>query len=105
MNNPKDIFSVVNMETILAIVHILRNALWGRRTDLALRNVLNNWGFVRFCITRGVGGVQKELNKALRNINGERLNFGYSNQNWHVTGSCIGPFRVHNCNNLIYLSQ
>jgi hypothetical protein len=31
-------------------------------------------------------------------------NCGYSNQNWHVTGSCIGPSRVHNCNNLIYLS-
>ncbi len=30
---------------------------------------------------------------------------GYSNQNWHVTGSCIGPSRVHNSNNLIYLSQ
>jgi hypothetical protein len=28
--------------------------------------------------------------------NGARLNSGYSNQNWHVAGSCIGPSRVHN---------
>jgi hypothetical protein len=35
--------------------------------------------------------------------NGARLNFGYSNQNWHVAGSCIGLSKVHNCNNLIYL--
>ncbi len=31
-------------------------------------------------------------------------NYGYSNQNWHVTGSCIGPSRVHKRNNLICLS-
>jgi hypothetical protein len=41
-------------------------------------------------------------NRILITINGERLNFGYSNQNWHETGSCIGPSRVHNSNNLIY---
>ncbi len=33
-------------------------------------------------------------------INGARLNFRYSNQNWHVAGSLIGPSRAHNCNNL-----
>jgi hypothetical protein len=38
------------------------------------------------------------------NTNGARLNFGYSNQNWHVADCLIGPPRVHNCNNLIYFS-
>ncbi len=37
--------------------------------------------------------------------NGERLNFGYSNQNWHVADCLIGSPRVHNCNNLIYFFQ
>jgi hypothetical protein len=51
------IFCFLNLEneqTNEGIVHILRNALWGRGSEHALRTISNKWGICR--ALRYVGG-------------------------------------------------
>jgi hypothetical protein len=53
------LLAVKNPKSSSGIIHILRNALGGWRSELALRMILTKWGIVWFCVTRGIGGVQK----------------------------------------------